>query len=184
MKMAKDKAKGSMVVSLSELSQEIDLKEYLGRKPSASEKKLFADLAVDTIANRTLDTDDINGIAFAKYSEAYAEKKGVTVNSVDLFLDGDMLGGIGRRSSKEKVGSVFLQMKKGLQTKKGYNHQVGDTLAQREFFGITDDEAKSIAREIKDNNIDEEIKENRRSSGFSFADLRAALDLLDIEQTE
>ena len=40
-------------------------------------------------------------------------------------------------------------MKKGLQTKKSFNHDTGDTLPRREFFGITEAEAKEIAREVK-----------------------------------
>ena len=182
----KKKAKGNFTVSLSELSQEINLKDYIGRKPTAKEKKLFADLAVDTMINRTLDTNDINGKKFKKYSKEYAELKGVTRSSVDLFLEGDMLENIGRRSSKEKAGSVFIQMKKGLQTKKAYNHNFGDTLPQREFFGVTDMEAKKIAKEIKQ---EKEIKiknkaEVTTSATTTLAEIRAALDLLDIEQIE
>tara|TARA_R110002096_G_scaffold54460_2_gene140477 strand:- start:101 stop:679 length:579 start_codon:yes stop_codon:yes gene_type:complete len=192
--MAKKKAKGNLKVSLSELSQEINLKDYLGRKPTASEKKHFADLVVDTIQNRTLDTHDINGKKFKKYSKEYADFKGVTRDSVDLFLDGDMLENIGRRKSKEKSGSVFIQMKKGLQTKKGYNHNVGDTLAKREFFGVTDAEAKKISSEIRDKKADKpstlsllttkKAVEETTQSGTSLAELRAALELLDIEQVE
>ena len=105
----KKRAKGTLKVTLNELSQEIDLKSYLGRKPTASEKRAFAELATDTIENRTLDGQTINGGKFKKYSKAYADIKGVTRSSVDLFLDGDMLNGIGRRSSKEKTGTVFIR---------------------------------------------------------------------------
>ena len=66
-----------------------------------------------------------------------------------------------------------MQMKKGLQTKKSFNHDTGDKLPKREFFGITDKEAKDIAREVK--------KLNKKNK-ISFADLQAALALLDIEQ--
>lgn len=169
------KADGTLKVSLSEMSQNIDLQKYLGRKPTASEKQAFASLAIDTIENRTLDGSDIDGKKFKKYSAEYAERKGVTRSSVDLFLDGDMLDGIGRRSSKESVSTVFIQMEKGLETKKAYNHNVGDTLPKREFFGVTDKEAKDIA---------EAIKEEQQDAGFSLADLRAALALLDVEQVE
>jgi hypothetical protein len=195
----KKKAKGNLNVSLSELSQEINLKDYIGRKPTAKEKQLFAELAVDTIINRTLDTNDINGKKFKKYSKEYAELKGVTRSSVDLFLEGDMLENIGRRSSKEKAGSVFIQMKKGLQTKKAFNHMTTKSdmnpLPQREFFGLTDMEAKKIAKEIKE---DETTNIQRVASAVTattqtratqtgtttLAELRAALDLLDIEQVE
>jgi hypothetical protein len=183
--MAKKKAKGNLTVSLSELSQEIDLKSYIGRKPTAKEKEIFAETAIDVITNRTLDTKDIDGKKFKKYSKKYAEFKGVTRSSVDLFLEGDMLEGIGRRSSKEKAGSVFIQMNKGLQTKKSYNHQVGDTLPQREFFGLTDMEVKKITSEFKEDKKVVKAKTTKaEQGGTTLAELRAALDLLDIEQIE
>lgn len=174
----KKRAKGKINITLDELSQEVDLSEYLGRKPTSSEKELFADIAKATIESRTLDGKTINGGKFKKYSKTYADLKGVTRDSVDLFLKGDMLDGIGRRKSKEKSSTVYVQMKKGLQTKKSYNHNTGDTLPRREFFGLTDLEAKQIAEEIKE---DEQAQE---SNGLSLLDLRAALDLLDIEQVE
>jgi hypothetical protein len=190
--MAKKKiAKGSLNVSLSELSQEIDLKDYLGRKPTKKEKQLFAELAVDTIENRTLDGRTINGGKFKKYSKSYAEFKGVTRDSVDLFLKGDMLENIDRRSSKEKAGTVFIQMKKGKETKKAFNHMTpksnANPLPQRQFFGLTDKEASKIAEEIKDTKIKvptTQSAQTTQQTTTSLAQLRAALDLLDIEQIE
>jgi len=70
---------------------------------------------------------------------------------------------------------VFIQMKKGLQTKKGFNHNTGDTVPRREFFGLTNQEAQGIANSVK------EVGESRKQSR---ADLFRALELLDIEQTE
>jgi len=168
-------AKGSLNVSLDELSQEVDLASYLGRKPTANEKTAFAELAQAEIESRTLDGKTINGGKFKKYTKKYADLKGVTRDSVDLFLDGDMLDGIGRRKSKEKASTVFIQMKKGLQTKKGFNHNTGDTVPRREFFGLTNQEAQGIANSVK------EVGESRKQSR---ADLFRALELLDIEQTE
>lgn len=174
----KKRAKGSLTISLSELSQEVDLEAYIGRKPTESEKTAFAEIAKATIESRTLDGKTVNGGRFKKYSKEYADFKGVTRDSVDLFLDGDMLDGIGRRKSKEKKSTIFLQMKKGLQTKKGFNHTSGDTVPKREFFGLTDMEAKQIAEEIKQS---EQVNE---SSNLSLSALRNILGELDIEQVE
>lgn len=178
--MARKKiAKGSLNVSIDELSQEIDLASYLDRKPTASEKMAFAELVQASIESRTLDGLTINGGKFKKYSKKYADFKGVTRSSVDLFLDGDMLDGIGRRKSKEKSNTVFIQMKKGIETKKAFNHNTGDTLPKREFFGITDNEAKKIAAQIKEEKVEKESTPKR-----SMSSLKSALDLLDIEQVE
>ena len=177
--MAKTKAKGEFTVSLNELSQEIDLKDYLGRTPTAREKKLFAELAVDTIENRTLDGKNINGRKFKKYTKTYAEFKGVTRDSVDMFLEGDMLDSITRKKKEESEDTVFIHLDSKLETKKGYNHMTRKTkanpLPKREFFGLTDGEAEKIAKKIK---------QPDEKKAVSLAELRAALNLLDIEQIE
>jgi len=160
---------GQKTTSLSEISQTIDLSEFLGRRPTATEKQRFADLAIEKINQRTLDGQDLDGNSFARYSEEYAAKKGVSVDSVDLFLEGDMLDSIGRRKSKERTSTVFLQMKKGLQTKKAFNHDTGDTLPKREFFGLTRDEASSIAESIKE----------EAPARTTLSDLAAAIEAID-----
>ena len=166
-------------VSLEEISQEIDLKEYLGEKPTAEQKRIFAELAKDLIQDRTIAGYDVTGKKFTRYTEEYAKEKGVSRNSVDLFLKGNMLESIGRRKSKEKANTVFIQMKKGLQTKKSFNHDTGDTLPRREFFGITKKEAEDIAKEIKSLT---EAKEERR---VTLADLQlAAAALLATEDED
>ena len=142
------KLAGKKKVSLQEMSQEIDLKKYFGEKPTKEQKKLFAEIAKEVIENRTLDGKDLHGRKFKQYSKEYADLKGVPRSNVDLFLKGDMLSSIGRRSSKEKTNTLFLQMKKGLETKKSFNHDTGDTLAKREFFGITNNEAQKITEEV------------------------------------
>ena len=176
--MPSKKKAGSLNITLDEISQEVDLKNYLGRKPTASEKVAFAELAIDRINNRTLDGETVNGGKFKRYSKSYAEFKGVTRDSVDMFLDGDMLEAIGRRTSKEKANTVFIQIEKGLQTKKAFNHNTGDTLPKREFFGLTEEEARSIADEIKESPTQEQ------STSITFDALRSAIESLDIEQIE
>jgi len=179
--MTKKKAKGSLTVSLNELSQEINLKDYLGRKPTAKEKKFFADLAIDTIENRSLDGKNINGKKFKKYSVEYAEFKGVTRDSVDMFLEGDMLESMKRNKKRESEETVYIHLADDLETKKGYNHMTrkskANPLPKREFFGLNDEEAKEIAKEINK-------KAKKKDSSISLAQLRASLDLLDIEQVE
>lgn len=170
------KATGNLTVTLEELSQEVNLANYLGRKPTSIEKELFASMAIEVINTRTLDGQTINNGKFTKYSKDYADKKGVTRDSVDLFLEGDMLNSIGRRTSKEKSDTVFIQVGKGLDTKKAYNHNVGDTLPKREFFGITDNEARNIARQIE--------QETPRQQSQSISLLQQAINQLGLIQEE
>lgn len=173
------KIAGDKKVSIQQISQEINLKDYLGEKPTPEQKKLFAEIAKDVIENRTLDGKDISGRKFKKYTKEYAELKGVSRNGVDLFLKGDMLDSIGRRKSKEKVNTVFLQMKKGIETKKSFNHDTGDTLPKREFFGITEREAKSIAKEVT------KLNDSKKKITLTALQLAAASVLLgDDDESE
>lgn len=167
-------ADGRYIVSLDEMSQEIDLESYLGKKPTKKQAKMFAELAINTIETRTLDGQTINGGKFKKYSKKYADFKGVTQDSVDLFLEGDMLNSLSYEIVDNKPK---ISIDGDLQTKKGYNHNVGDTLPKRPWFGLTDSEAKEIADSLK-----QETAQDKKP--LTLASLRDVLNLLDIEQTE
>lgn len=169
------KAKGKFTMTLDEISQEIDLKSYFGNTPSKKERLLFAEIAIEQIKNRTLDGKTINGSKFKRYSKAYADFKGVTRDSVDLFLEGDMLDSL---DYKDNGSKIEIEVKGDLQTKKGYNHFVGDTVPKRPWFGLTDSEAREIADAVK------EVVEEKPKKKLTLADLKSALDMLDIEQVE
>lgn len=127
--------------SLSEVSQEIDLTEILGRTPSEVEARQFIDDAINLIIERTQSGEDINGKSFKQYSEDYAKLKGVSRGAVDLTLMGDMLAGINGELDRGNI-KLFIEED---QVPKAYNHNVGDTLPRRTFFGLTDSEIESIA---------------------------------------
>lgn len=127
--------------SLNGISQEIDLSEVLGRNPSEVEARQFIDDAINLIIERTQSGEDINGKAFKPYSPEYADKKGVSRNSVDLTLLGDMLAGINGEADGATV-KLFIDDD---QVPKAYNHLVGDTLPKRTFFGLTKPEIETIA---------------------------------------
>ena len=138
------KLEGTTVISKSKMSQEIDAEELFGQDIPLSVKQEFAERAIETIINRTQSGKSIHGKNFVKYSEAYAEKKGVGVGDVDLTLNFDMLGSLADESSSKIKLSVDPS-----QAPKGFNHHVGDTLPRRAWFGITKSEAKSIADDLK-----------------------------------
>ena len=102
--------------------------------------------ALAIIEERTLDGEKVGGGTFQKYSPEYAERKGVSQSSVDLFLDGGMLDALA--PIKETTNTVEFGIIDGNEAPKGYNHHVGDTLPERPWFGITDREAKDIADRI------------------------------------
>ena len=167
---------GTRVINKTKSEQKINLRTILGRKPSTEEKERFVIAAIEHINNRTLSGEDVEGSKFHPYSEEYADKKGVTRTSVDLFLKGKMLDSIEPGSSTRDT--VAFKIDDSEEAKKSYNHNVGDTLPKREFFGITKSEAESIARDIKGRT------EAPQEETFTLAGLRDALALLGIEQEE
>ena len=165
----KNKLAGKVNITQSELKQVLNGQYYLGAGATRAELEAFADAAVDLINNRTLDgTDVYTGVSFTPYSEEYAKKKGVSRNSVDLFLDGDMLdsvdGGVSGRNIELEVGGSSTNKAKA------YNHQTGDTLPARTWFGITAAEARAIANEIKSTRT--QSTNNQEDRGFTLAELR------------
>lgn len=143
--MAGDRRR-KIVYEMDETSQEIDIDRLLGRKASAAEREAFVSLAIERIIERTQSGQDINGRELAEYSEDYADKKGVDPSEVDMTLMGDMLLSIKRLSNRDKLKFGITD---DLEAKKSYNHNTGDTLKKRTFFGLTSQEQKEIANSIK-----------------------------------
>lgn len=168
-------AKGVLKEDIGEVSQSIDLASYLNRKPTPEEKQAFAEAAIEKIRQRTLSNQDVNGDKFEQYSKEYADKKGVSRSSVDLFLEGDMLNSLNRNKSGERVNEVKIKVKGKLNTLKSHNHQTGQTLPQRRWFGLLESEAKEIANAIKNETED-------RSGRVTLGALRAAIEGLGLEQ--
>lgn len=126
------------------MSQEIDLTKLLGRQPKPVELAAFEEEAIETIIKRTQSGKDRQGKGFVPYSPEYADEKGSS--DVDLTLMGDMLLGVKSRRTMDGV-EIYLESD---QVPKGYNHQVGDTLPKREWFGLNEKEAREIARRVKE----------------------------------
>lgn len=133
--------------SKKEVSQKFNLKQLLGYSPSEDQKKLFYDLVVDKIVERSTSGKDINNRKFKKYTAEYADKKGVSRDSVNMVLEGNMLSSF-ESSQGLQPNVVKVKMEEGVETLKSYNHNVGDTLPKRQFFGIK--EGKDLQKIVKD----------------------------------
>ena len=133
-------------ITISSVSQEIDLTDAFGREPTREEAQEFAEMARDLVIDRTQNSTKRGGGKFEKYSKDYAKFKGSS--EVDLTLFGDMLESIDSRVSGSKA-FIFVPPSDELNTKKAYNHHVGDTVPARPFFGLTNDEAREIADQTR-----------------------------------
>jgi hypothetical protein len=162
---------GTRKISLSEIEQKINVNRRIGKKASIDELEAFAQEAIERIRSRTLDGEDINGRSFAQYSESYAKQKGVSRNSVDLFLEGDMLESLDYEIDEDK-GTVTIKVLGDLQVKKGYNHHVGDRLPKRSWFGLTPREADEIASTVES---------TTEQSGVTLADIQSAISAIGLD---
>ena len=160
------------------MSQKINLKTRLGRKPTIAELEAFAEIAIERINQRTLDGITVNGGSFTPYSESYADKKGVSRDSVDLFLDGDMLGSLAHVVDPG-AGTVEIFVNGDLEIKKGFNHHTGDTLPKRPWFGVTTQEVNSIVADFEDQR--DEAEQEGQSSRITINDLIKASNLIDFD---
>lgn len=161
--------------SLKEVSQKFNLKKLLGYEPSEKQKELFYELAIDKMVDRTTSGVDIDGKKFKPYTEEYANFKGVTRTSVDLVLEGDMLNGFEESQVSKNVLKIKIADE---ETPKAYNHNVGDTLPKRTFFGFNSE--KQLSDVV---NFVDRIKEDkpRQESRLNLADLRAAITAIDLD---
>jgi hypothetical protein len=141
-------------LSESEVSQTIDLKELTGVNMSEfpAAKEAIAQAFIDKIVERTQDGKDVDGKDFAKkYSKAYKDSLAFDAfgktNKVNMTLSGEMLGTIDvveSKGNKIKIGWSDAE-----NNAKAFNHNSGDTVPKRQFFGVTDKELAEIKREFK-----------------------------------
>lgn len=150
--MAKPKG---LELSKSNVSQTINLEELLGVSFRGQKdlRLAIAQAVIDHIVKRTREENkDINGKRFAKYSKDYIEStvfsllKDSTVPNMEL--KGSMLASIG--VLKDGPNTIQIGYDDQEEILKAYNHNVGDTVLARKFFGITNDDAKKlIEKEFK-----------------------------------
>lgn len=139
------KTKG-LKVSLDVFQQTIDLNEITG-KPVNKDANLQTEMAqaiVDYIVERASKGRGIGGEKLkSPYSPSYAasldfKAAGKSKSKVDMTLTGDMLSSVEPIEIKGK--KVVIGIADDSQIPKAYNHQVGDTLPKRPWFGVTEEE--------------------------------------------
>lgn len=141
-------------LSQSEIYQEINLGDLLGRTPTRDEAQAFAQEAIERIIERSQSGTDVNGKQFKEYTKEYAEEKGVSRGDVDMTLFGDMLLSIDSRISGDRIRIEIPSS----ESAKAYGHITGfkghPTIPQgkykRDFFGLSRNEAEQIAESVKD----------------------------------
>lgn len=139
-----------LTLSKTAVSQSIDLEDILGVSFTGERalRQSIAQLVIDHMKARTQEKNvDVDGKAFAPYSKAYKDStvfkllKGAD-GDVNLTLTQNMIGDLdllGETENTIRVG--FSDAKEIL---KAYNHNTGDTVPKRQFFGVTKKEVQEL----------------------------------------
>lgn len=121
------------------------------------ERKQIADVLINHIITRSTAGFDRHNEPFVKYSEKYAEKKGVGVDEVDLILSGEMLESLEVVDYK-KNGEITIGYKNPSDELAGKveGNRTGsyggepDSKKARDFLGIDKDELELILASYKE----------------------------------
>lgn len=135
--------------------QDIELGKLLGFDLSdASElKQYIGQLIIERIRARTQDGLGYNGKPLkSPYSSTYAKSPefkafGKSKSKVNMTLSGDMLGLID--IIEDKGNKIRIGWDDSEQNAKAFNHNTGDTVPKRPFFGINNKELYEIIREVR-----------------------------------
>lgn len=136
--------------SKKKVAQRFNISELLGVsvKGDKAIKLAAGQMILDKMLERTASSKDINGNGFAKYSKEYMKSDAFKARGkskkVNMELFGDMLSDIDIKI----VSGDEIEIKQvdSTEIKKSYNHNTGDTLPKRQFFGI---KKKDIISDLK-----------------------------------
>jgi len=133
---------------------------------------------IDIIVDRTRDGKDIDGKTFKnKYDDDYVASDefkafGKSKNDVNMTLEGNMLADIQVLEITDR--DIIIGHEDETETAKSYNHNVGDTLPKRAFFGVTDSEIEGVLATYQ-NEISVSEEQNKESdSSNTITDLLLA----------
>jgi hypothetical protein len=126
----------------------VNLKELLGKSLPDDQDlvEAVAQKAIDIIVGRTQEGTSLSGRPFKKYSDAYQKSDSFKAfgksGTPNLTLSGDMLGLMEVLDTTRNTFEIGWSDEK--ETAKAYNHNVGDTLPKREFFGLQKQELNEL----------------------------------------
>lgn len=157
------------------LKLKFNLSELFGETipDDAGLREAIGGAIIERIRERTQDGVDKNGRKFKKYSEAYKNSAdfaafGKNENEVNMTLSGDMLGSLDIiEQTKQTIAIGFADDDQNV---KAFNHVTGDTVPQRDFFGLPKKELMNIVEEFRP--VVEDLKQERLSeSKIDFKEL-------------
>jgi hypothetical protein len=156
-------------INQGEVSNTIDLEQVFGAKISDTDtRRLIAESLIEKIVKRTESGKDVNGKGFAKYSKEYVDSLEFkaydkSAGKINMKLTGSML------ASVDVLDDSSTKIKIGIDNEdapKAFNHQTGDTVKKREFFGVTQKDIDEVKKEFTS-----DIQSVSDAKKFSVADM-------------
>jgi phage gpG-like protein len=159
----------------SKVYQRFNLKDLFGIDFSDMPelKQAFGQAVIDKILTRTEKGDWRANSSPSKkadsYSKAYENSlafkaAGKTKGKVNMKLFGDMLGTMD--IIEDTPNTITVGWNDELQSAKAYNHNTGDTLPRRPFFGLSASETTKLKNDLKDQVLEavQSLKEDGRDA--------------------
>jgi hypothetical protein len=150
-------------LSESSVKLRVNIKELLDGKNLPDDPDIveaIAQKAIDIIVERTQDGVSLSGRPFKKYSDSYQKSVSFKAfgksSTPNLTLSGDMLDLLELIDTTRNTFEIGWT--DDLEIKKAYNHNVGDTVPKREFFGLQKQELDEL-REFAESLIKDEASE-------------------------
>lgn len=134
----------------------VDLKELFGVdfKGNRALREVIGQAIIDRMRERTDQGLAVGGKKNLKapYSKTYAETDefkafGKSRSKVDMQLTGDMMGLMDIK--KQDGNTITIGWDDPTENAKAYNHNTGDTVPKRPFFGMTNEELDDVKKEFK-----------------------------------
>lgn len=164
---------------------DLNLSEIFGSKiQDRALREAIAQSAIEKIIERTRSGTSLKGGGFKGYSKAYQNSTAFKAfgksAQVDLTLAGDMLDQL--TVIEQNTNRITLGWEDSLQNAKAYNHNTGDTLPKREFFGLQKKEIDELKQEFA-SAVERfsELDEARGTDAFTSAAVRAIVALTEEE---
>ena len=160
------------VIKKDKVSQIFNLREMFGVDVSNAPeiREVVGEAILNRIRERTANGAGIGGSPFSngKYSDSYAESiefvaAGKDQHEVNMELSGDMMALMDVIS--QTPNTIEIGWSDSTQNAKAYNHNTGDTVPKRPFFGLSKSEIREIANEFKS-----EVQEYVRSQRVDGSD--------------
>lgn len=156
----------------SQVSQTLNLEELLGvsLRGNTNLRRAIAQAVIDHVVDRTEQGKRAKGGGFKPYSKEYKDSTPFAIlkspgDPINLTLTGRMLNSI---DLLDETANTITYGISGTEAPKAYNHQVGDTVPERSFIGITKKEFDDI---IEDNFADEVDELKNEPGRQSFRDI-------------